>query len=36
LVRALYTNPIVQGYRHATFEVWPMVKRLGRLLVAGL
>jgi hypothetical protein len=34
LVRALYTNPVVQGYRHATFEVWPLVKRLCRLLVA--
>jgi Glycosyl transferase family group 2 len=34
LVRALYTNPVVQGNRHVTFEVWPMVKRLGRLLVA--
>jgi cellulose synthase (UDP-forming) len=33
LVRALYTNPVVQGNRHAIFEVWPMVKRLGRLLV---
>jgi PilZ domain len=35
LVRALYTNPAVQSHRYATFEVWPMVKRLGRLLVAG-
>jgi hypothetical protein len=35
LVRALYTNPDVQGYRHGTLEVWPTVKRLGRLLVAG-
>jgi cellulose synthase (UDP-forming) len=34
LVRALYTNAVVQGNRHVTFEVWPMVKRLGRLLVA--
>jgi hypothetical protein len=25
---------VVQGNRHVTFEVWPMVKRLGRLLVA--
>jgi cellulose synthase (UDP-forming) len=35
LVRALYTDPVVQGYGHATFAVWPMVKRLCRLLVAG-
>jgi hypothetical protein len=35
LVQALYTDPVIQGHRHATFEVWPMVKRLGRLLVAG-
>ena len=34
LVRALYTNPMVQNNRHATFEFWPVVKRLGRLLVA--
>jgi cellulose synthase (UDP-forming) len=34
LVRALYTNPVVQGNREATFEFWPAVKRLGRLLVA--
>jgi cellulose synthase (UDP-forming) len=35
LVRALYTDPVVQGRRHATVAVWPLVKRLGRLLVAG-
>jgi len=35
LVRALYTNPSVQNNRHATFELWPVVKRLGRLLVAS-
>jgi cellulose synthase/poly-beta-1,6-N-acetylglucosamine synthase-like glycosyltransferase len=34
LVQALYTNPVVQGNRHATFQFWPVVKRLGRLLVA--
>jgi hypothetical protein len=35
LVQALYTDPVIQGHRHATFEVWPMVKRLGLLVVAG-
>jgi cellulose synthase (UDP-forming) len=34
LVQALYTNPVVQGNRHATSELWPAVKRLGRLLIA--
>ena len=34
LVRALYTDPVVQGNRHTIFEWWPVVKRLGRLLVA--
>jgi cellulose synthase (UDP-forming) len=34
LVRALYTNPVLQGNRQATFAFWPVVKRLGRLLVA--
>jgi len=34
LVRALYTDPVVQGNRHTIFELWPVVKRLGRLLVA--
>ena len=34
LVRALYTDPVVQGNRHTIFEFWPVVKRLGRLLVA--
>ena len=33
LVRALYTNPVVQGNQQATFAFWPVVKRLGRLLV---
>ena len=33
LVRALYTNPVVQGSRQAAFACWPVVKRLGRLLV---
>jgi cellulose synthase (UDP-forming) len=34
LVRALYTDPTVQGNHHTFFEFWPVVKRLGRLLVA--
>jgi cellulose synthase (UDP-forming) len=34
LVRALYTTPVVQVNRHAHFAFWPVVKRLGRLLVA--
>jgi hypothetical protein len=34
LVRTLYTNPVVQGNQHATFAFWPVVKRLGRLLIA--
>ncbi len=33
-VRVLYTNPVVQGNQQATFAFWPVVKRLGRLLVA--
>jgi hypothetical protein len=35
LVRALYTDPVVQGRRDATINVWPVIKRLGHLLVAG-
>src|SRR5919204_3253256 len=35
LVRDVYTNPMVQGHRQAHFALWPVVKRLGRLLVAG-
>jgi hypothetical protein len=34
LVRDVYTNPILQGNRRATFAFWPVVKRLGRLLAA--
>jgi cellulose synthase/poly-beta-1,6-N-acetylglucosamine synthase-like glycosyltransferase len=34
LVREVYTNPVVRGTRQATFVFWPVVKRLGRLLVA--
>jgi hypothetical protein len=33
-VRALYTNPVIQASQQATFAIWPVVKRLGRLLVA--
>jgi cellulose synthase (UDP-forming) len=32
-VRALYTPPVVQVNRHAHVACWPVVKRLGRLLV---
>jgi hypothetical protein len=32
LVRDVYTNPIVQAKQQATFALWPVVKRLGRLL----
>jgi cellulose synthase/poly-beta-1,6-N-acetylglucosamine synthase-like glycosyltransferase len=34
LVRALYANPTIQHNQDATFAFWPVVKRLGRLLVA--
>jgi cellulose synthase (UDP-forming) len=34
LVRDVYTNPVVQGHRQATFALWPVVKRLCQLLVA--
>jgi PilZ domain-containing protein len=34
LVRDVYTNPVVQRNRQAKFEIWPVVKRLCRLLVA--
>jgi hypothetical protein len=34
LVRDVYTNPVVQRNRQAKFELWPMVKRLCRLLAA--
>ncbi len=34
LVRALYTDPVVQGNHHTIFEFWPVMKRLARLLVA--
>jgi cellulose synthase (UDP-forming) len=33
LVRDVYTNPVVQRNRQAKFELWPVVKRLCRLLV---
>ena len=33
-VRDVYTNPIVQGHQHAAFALWPVMKRLGRLLIA--
>ena len=32
--RDVYTNPIVQGQQQAAFAFWPVMKRLGRLLVA--
>jgi hypothetical protein len=34
-VHVLYTNPVVQGQQQATFAFWPVVKRLGRRLVAA-
>lgn len=34
LVRDVYTNPFGQRNRQAKFELWPVVKRLCRLLVA--
>jgi hypothetical protein len=34
-VRVLYTNPVIQAHQQATFALWPVVKRLGRLFVAG-
>jgi hypothetical protein len=34
LVREVYTNALVQRNRQAKFELWPVVKRLCRLLVA--
>jgi cellulose synthase/poly-beta-1,6-N-acetylglucosamine synthase-like glycosyltransferase len=33
-VQALYTNPVIQANQQATFAIWPVVKRLGRLFVA--
>ena len=33
LVRVLYANPVVQDNQQAAFALWPVVKRLGRLLV---
>jgi hypothetical protein len=34
LVRDVYTNSIVLGNRQATFALWPVLKRLGRPLMA--
>jgi cellulose synthase (UDP-forming) len=34
LVRDLYINPVVQNHQHAAFALWPVLKRLGRLLIA--
>jgi hypothetical protein len=33
-VRDFYINPVVQGNQHAAFALWPVLKHLGRLLVA--
>jgi hypothetical protein len=34
LVRDLYINPVVQGNQHPAFALWPVLKHMGRLLVA--
>jgi hypothetical protein len=33
-VRDLYINPVVQGNQQAAFALWPVLKHMGRLLVA--